>query len=194
MVSDSYWLRTQPSWLWAPQPGFCVPVAILYPMVLLSLLVEIWTNEGVSSTASPQFLCQSSIPWCRYSHWLKTQRLRFVSSSLVESSTYESVSSSASLLFLTPAIGAPFSLVDILPMRAWAPQPVPSSCVCPASIILIGWQFSLWERELLSQSPVPVSVLYLVAALYRHLKAIWIPSSFLLKPFLLYSMSKCWYN
>ncbi len=141
------------------------------------------TNWDVSSSASPQFLCPSSNKWYRYSHWLKTLPIKVWAPQLGPSS-----------LFLTPCTGAPFSLVESLTYESVSSSASPQFLISYSMhwcAILIGWKLNLWERELLSQSPVPVSVLYLVAALYRHLKAGWIPSSFLSKHFFLRSSSKC---
>ncbi len=310
MVSHSFWLRTQPSWLWAPQPGsgscdhplstdtavligwelnqwglelLCVSlpstgtailsgwklgvwrrellrqclflVPFLHPLVpqfslvpstessvligwklnqwelellssasdqvsLFSIhwycsLVEISAYESVRSSASPQFHISDSIHWCAiligwnsayesvsssarpqikcpYSNnWHSTALLIGWKLNLWER---ELLSQAPVLLFLTPSTGAPFSLVENSTYESVSssarPQFLCLSCIHYSHC----WKLNLWEREFLSQSPVPVSVLHLVAALYRHLKTGWIPSSFLLKPFLLYSMSKCWYN
>ncbi len=147
---------------WAPQLGLSSLFLTPFTGAPFSL-VENSTYESVSSSAQPLSMCLYSIHWCNHSHWLKTQPMRVWASLTVPrscvhtpstgaailigwNSTYESVSSSASPQFLIS-----YSI-------HWC-------------AILIGWKLNLWEREFLSQSPVPVSVFYLVAAIYRHLKA-----------------------
>ncbi len=130
---------------------------------------------SLSSSARPQFLISYSMHWCailigwKLNLWECELLCQFhvpvfilhplvPPFSLVESSTYESVSCSArpSSLFLTPCTGAPFSLVEnsTYTMRAWAPQPGPWACVYTPSTCAAmhsHWlKLNLWERELLS--------------------------------------------
>ncbi len=125
MVSNSYWLRTQPSWLLLSEASVLV---FLCPFSL----VENSTYESVSSSASPQFLCQSSIHWYRFSHWLKSQRMR---------------------------VWAPL-LWQSLVLVSFLHQLVPQLSLVPSSesSILIGWKLNQWELELLSSAFDQVSI------------------------------------